>query len=108
MVLFSTHVVEDVAVSCQRVIVMRKGRIAYDGHPAELAALAEGRTWEIRLPAGEQPVLPNDSKLVDQVPEADGVVRLRVLCGSQPHPAARPIAPVIEDGYLKLVNWGAD
>jgi ABC-type multidrug transport system ATPase subunit len=108
VVLFSTHVVEDVAVSCQRVIVMRKGRIAYDGQSAELAALAEGRTWEIRLAAGEQPELPKDSKLVDQVPEADGGARLRVLCASQPHPAARLIAPVIEDGYLKLVNWGAD
>ena len=108
VVLFSTHVVEDVAVSCQRVIVMRKGRIVYDGQPAELAALAEGRTWEIRLSAGELPSLPPDSKLVDQVPEADGVMRVRVLATSQPHPAARAIAPVIEDGYLKLVNWGAD
>jgi hypothetical protein len=35
-------------------------------------------------------------------------VRLRVLCSSQPHAAARAIAPVIEDGYLKLVNWGVD
>jgi ABC-type multidrug transport system ATPase subunit len=108
VVLFSTHVVEDVAVSCQRVIVMRKGRIVYDGEPAELASLAEGRTWEIRLPAGEALSLPPDSKLVDQVPEADGMTRVRVLSTSQPHPAARAIAPVIEDGYLKLVNWGAD
>jgi len=108
VVLFSTHVVEDVAVSCQRVIVMRKGRIAYDGEPAELASLAEGRTWEIRLAAGEHAELPKDSKLVDQVPEAGGGSRLRVLCATQPHPAARSIAPVIEDGYLKLVNWGLD
>jgi ABC-type multidrug transport system ATPase subunit len=108
VVLFSTHVVEDVAVSCQRVIVMRKGRIAYDGEPAELAALAEGKIWEIRLAAGEQPGLPEGSKIVDQVPEPGGAVRWRVLCASQPHPAARSIEPVIEDGYLKLVNWGAD
>jgi ABC-type multidrug transport system ATPase subunit len=108
VVLFSTHVVEDVAVSCQRVIVMRKGRIAYDGEPAELAAEADGKTWEIRLAAGEQPTLAKDSKVVDQVPEAGGGVRWRVLCASQPHPAANPVAPVIEDGYLKLVNWGAN
>ena len=108
VVLFSTHVVEDVAVSCQRVIVMRKGRIAYDGQPAELAALAAGRTWEIRLPSAELPALPKHSKLVDEVPEPGVGVRLRVLCTSQPHPDARSIDPVIEDGYLKLVNWGAD
>jgi ABC-type multidrug transport system ATPase subunit len=106
VVLFSTHVVEDVAVSCQRVIVMRKGRIVYDGGPAELAAMADGKIWEVRLGAGQQPELPKESKVVDQVPEAGGGVRLRVLCASQPHPAARSIEPVIEDGYLKLVNWG--
>jgi hypothetical protein len=60
------------------------------------------------LVAGEQPELPKDSKVVDQVPEAGGGVRLRVLCASQPHANARSIEPVIEDGYLKLVNWGAD
>jgi multidrug efflux pump subunit AcrB/ABC-type multidrug transport system ATPase subunit len=108
VVLFSTHVVEDVAVSCQRVVVMRKGRMVYDGKPDELAAMAEGKIWEIRLAAGEQPELPKESKVVDQVPEAGEGVRLRVLCASQPHPNARSIAPVIEDGYLKLVNWGVD
>jgi ABC-type multidrug transport system ATPase subunit len=108
VVLFSTHVVEDVAVSCERVVVMRKGRMVYDGKPEELAAMAEGKTWEIRLPASEHPALPKESKIVDQVPEAGGIVRLRVLCSSQPHPAARAIVPVIEDGYLKLVNWGAE
>jgi multidrug efflux pump subunit AcrB/ABC-type multidrug transport system ATPase subunit len=108
VVLFSTHVVEDVAVSCQRVIVMRKGRIAYDGQPADLAAKASGKTWEIRLAAGEQAALPKDSKVVDQVPETGGKVRLRVLCSSQPHPDAQSIVPGIEDGYLKLVSFGAD
>src|SRR5690606_13441975 len=53
VVLFSTHVVEDVAVACERVIVMSRGRIVYDGAPADLAKLADGRTWEIRLRADE-------------------------------------------------------
>ena len=89
-------------------VVVSDWGAVYDGEPAALAALAEGRVWEIRLAAGEQPELPKESKVVDQVPEAGGGVRLRVLCASQPHPAARSTEPVIEDGYLKLVNWGAD
>lgn len=106
VVLFSTHVVEDVAVSCQRVIVMRAGRIGYDGEPAALAKLAEGKTWEIRAAAGEHVDLADGSKIVDQVPASGGGVRLRVLSPTRPHPDAKPIEPVIEDGYLQLVNWG--
>jgi ABC-type multidrug transport system ATPase subunit len=107
VVLFSTHVVEDVAVSCERVIVMSRGGIVFDGRPADLAGLAAGMTWEVRLASGEAPALAAGSKLVDQVPEAGGGTRLRILCETSPHPAARAIEPVIEDGYLRLVNFGA-
>ena len=104
VVLFSTHVVEDVAVSCGRVIVFNKGKIRYDGSPAGLAGLAAGTTWELRLAPGTGPELAADSKIVDQVPEADGGARIRVLCGRQPHADARPLEPGIEDGYLQLVK----
>jgi hypothetical protein len=30
-----------------------------------------------------------------------------VLCPRSPHIDAKAIEPVIEDGYLQLVNWGA-
>ena len=32
---------------------------------------------------------------------------LRVLCAGSPHAEARAIEPVIEDGYLRLMNFGA-
>ena len=103
VVLFSTHVVEDVAVSCQRVIVMRSGSIVYDGEPAELASLAKGSTWEIHVPLGETFFPPPQCRLVDEVPAAGGGMRVRVLSRTQPHPDAKAIEPVIEDGYLQLV-----
>jgi multidrug efflux pump subunit AcrB/ABC-type multidrug transport system ATPase subunit len=104
VVLFSTHVVEDVAASCQRVIVFNQGRIRYDGTPAGLAGLAAGKIWELRLAAGEAPQLRAESMVVDQAPTADGGARLRVLAPARPHPQACPAEPVIEDGYLQLVS----
>ena len=107
VVLFSTHVVEDVAVACERVIVMSRGRIVYDGAPADLAKLADGRTWEIRLRADETVELSAGAKVIDQVPDAGGRVRMRVLSATRPHPDATAIDPVIEDGYLELVSRGS-
>jgi ABC-2 type transport system ATP-binding protein len=44
-VLLSTHQTEDVAMLCHRVIVMVRGRVRFEGTPAELAARADGRVW---------------------------------------------------------------
>ncbi|WTP59159.1 ABC transporter ATP-binding protein [Streptomyces phaeochromogenes] len=44
-VLLSTHQTEDVAMLCHRVIVMVRGRVRFEGTPAELTARAAGRVW---------------------------------------------------------------
>jgi ABC-type multidrug transport system ATPase subunit len=104
VVLFSTHVVEDVAVSCERVVVMRRGHMVFDGPPDQLAKLAAGRTWELRLAAGAHVELPDSCRIVDQGPEAGGGSRMRILSAVSPHPDATPVEPAVEDGYLQLMN----
>lgn len=42
-VLLSTHLVEDVVQLCDRIIVLRDGRVAYQGSPMELAATVASR-----------------------------------------------------------------
>ena len=103
VVLFSTHVVEDVAVACPRVVVLAQGQVVYDGPPEDLARMASGRVWEVRLLEGEAADLAPGSRVVDQVPEPGGLYRTRVLADAQPHPAAIEVEPGLEDGYLLLV-----
>jgi ABC-type multidrug transport system ATPase subunit len=104
VVLFSTHVVEDVAVACRRVVVLARGAVVYDGEPSRLAEGARGRVWEARLEPSGVAALPDRAVVVDRVPEEDGRVRLRLLCGERPHPDAVPTEPTLEDGYLLLVS----
>ena len=107
VVLFSTHVVEDVAVACERVLVFARGRLVFDESPANLAEQAEGRVWELWLPEGDAEArLPQGALIVDQVPGASGEVRSRVLSDEAPHPDARSVEPTAEDGYLWLVGAG--
>ncbi len=103
IVLFSTHVVEDVAVACERVLVLSRGRLVFDGVPDALSREAAGRVWSWRTAGDEQPDLPPGSVLADSRPEADGN-RLRVLAGEQPNEAAEPVEPTLEDGYLWLAR----
>ncbi len=104
IVLFSTHVVEDVEVACERVIVMAGGRVVFDGIPEELSATAEGKVWVVMLDPAASATLPAGVLLVDQVPQDDGRLRSRVVSVDRPLPTAEPVAPTLEDGYLWLVG----
>lgn len=103
VVLFSTHVVEDVAVSCNRVIVIKKGSIVYDGNPQELADQANGKTWQLNIAETELTEFEENNKVITQVPEIGGQVNLRVLSHKQPHFNAEPVDANLEDGYLELL-----
>ena len=105
IVLFSTHVVEDVAVACERVLVLTRGRMVFDGQPAELSREAEGRVWSWRTADGDEaPDLPDGAVLADRKPEPDGASSLRVLAADRPDDRAQPVEPTLEDGYLWLAR----
>jgi ABC-type multidrug transport system ATPase subunit len=105
VVLFSTHLVEDVEVACERVIVLAAGKMVFDGKPSMLAGEAEGMVWEFRIQAGEEKNIRKDAMIVDQIPEEDGFYRARALCSEPPLPQARRISPSLQDGYLQLVGY---
>ncbi len=104
IVLFSTHVVEDVAVACERVIVLSRGVKVFDGEPRKLANEAEGKVWDIKVREGGEADLPDDCIVVDHIPEEAGWYRIRALCSEQPAPEAQVIRPNLQDGYLELVG----
>ena len=104
VVLFSTHVVEDVAVACERVLVLAGGRLVFDGPPEDLAEVARGRIFEAVLDTNDVAGLPRAVRIADQVPEGAGRSRVRLIADEPPHPEARPVDPSLEEGYLLLVG----
>ena len=102
--LFSTHVVEDVAVACERVLVLARGRLLFDGEPSELAATASGRVWEIRTEPSATLDLPAGAIRAEETPAADGSAVHRVLAAESPGETALPLDAGLEDGYLWLLS----
>lgn len=86
-VLLSTHQTEDVAMLCNRVVVMAAGVIRFDGTPAELTARAAGRVWS----SAER-----DSGAMAGWRTGLGVFRNV----GDPPPGADLVEPTLEDGYL--------
>ncbi len=99
VIILSTHIVEDVAQTCRRLIVLHKGQVRFDGAPEDLAALAEGRAWQITSVTGAR---PEHLTVVSILPRAGGI-EYRVVGEPRPEDQAAPVAPGMEDGYLWLM-----
>ena len=108
IVLFSTHVVEDVAVACERVLVLARGRLLFDGAPAALAEAARGKVWETQAHALDDSELPPGAILAEETPLADGRITRRVLAERAPDPEAKTLEARLEDGYLWLLRGTGD
>jgi ABC-2 type transport system ATP-binding protein len=87
-VVLSTHLVEDVAAVCTRVVVLWQGQARFCGTPSELRQLADGQVWSS----------PEDGRgAVASWRTETGAYR---LLGPRPSPEATSLPATVEDGYL--------
>jgi ABC-type multidrug transport system ATPase subunit len=108
IVLFSTHVVEDISAACGRVLVLDQGRLRFEGSPEELRALASGQVFEVH-DVGPDWEPGQGYRIVERRPGAEGTSTVRLLVapgslGGPPPPGARAAAPSLEDAYLFLLG----
>ncbi|MCM1057051.1 MAG: ABC transporter ATP-binding protein [Firmicutes bacterium] len=104
-VLFSTHVVEDLAATCNQLAVMKKGKFLYSGSIQGLLANAEGYVWEYET---DDPVNARDIEQKYRVSSkqyTEGGIRLRVLSRVKPEIECRQIPVTLEDAYIFLHNY---
>jgi ABC-2 type transport system ATP-binding protein len=91
-VLLATHQTEDVAALCERVVVIDRGRVRYDGAVTDFVATAAGRVWlsDTRDPAA-------------LAGWRTGTGRVRNVGAGAP-PGADLVEPSVEDAYLLLLG----
>lgn len=103
IVLFSTHIIEDISSSCKTVAVINKGKLNYTGTPTDMVDLARGLVWQFRLPANEFEQLLGKELIVHHMREGDEV-RVRMISSTKPKENAEMATPLLEDAYLCLLN----
>ncbi len=90
-VLLSTHQTDEVAAFCQRVLVLDRGRLLFDGAPRELAERAAGRVWISSAP---------DAGALRSWVTGDGDIRNIGV----PPASAEVVEPTLDDGYLLVAT----
>jgi len=103
VVIFSTHIIEDVASSCDKVAVLNLGKIKYLGAPVKMSENARGHVWQCLIENTRLEEIQNKFKVIHHI-KVEENIRIRILSKEQPLPEAKPAAPTLEDAYLWLLG----
>lgn len=103
IVIFSTHIIEDIASSCNQVAVINKGELKYFGSPTDMTDIAQGHVWQYDIPGEQFNGLSKDSMIVHHMRVGNNV-RVRCLSQESPYQGAQKVSPLLEDSYLWLLK----
>lgn len=103
IVIFSTHIIEDISSSCNQVVVVNKGELKYFGEPNEMEMLAAGKVWTFSISEKEFEEKLNKQMVVNHIQDA-GEIRVRYLSVEKPTESAVSVEPNLEDAYLCLLK----
>lgn len=101
-VLFSTHVVEDLAATCNQLAVMKKGEFLYAGSMKELLEQAKGHVWMYKT--NEESTARDIEKRyhISSKQYVDGGLQFRILSKNQPDLDCEPCEATLEDAYIYI------
>lgn len=103
-VLFSTHVVEDLAASCNRLSIMKKGSFMYQGSVNNLISMAKGHIWVYKA---KDDIEARNIKMQYRISSKqyceDGI-KLKLVCKTKPPIECYQPELSLEDAYMFITN----
>jgi len=103
VVIFSTHIIEDISSSCNTMAVINRGEVLFNGTPGEMTEIARGKVWKISLPSGQFEEATREMLVVHHMRDGKEI-RFRCISGEKPFPGAVEESPLLEDAYLWLLR----
>jgi ABC-type multidrug transport system ATPase subunit len=102
-VIFSTHIIEDISSSCNRLAVLGDGEVRFHGTPQQMVELTRGAVWQAHVSEPRFEELRQHARIVHHMRDGDSI-RVRLLAASQPISEAEAVTPTLEDSYLWLLD----
>ncbi len=103
VVIFSTHIIEDISSSCNTMAVINRGEVLFNGTPLEMTEIARGRVWKATLPAAKFEEATKDMLVVHHMRDGNNI-RARCISAEKPFDDAVQEHPLLEDAYLWLLR----
>jgi ABC-type multidrug transport system ATPase subunit len=103
IVIFSTHIIEDISSSCNQVAVINRGNLKYFGSPNDMVNMGHNFVWQFSIPAKEFDDFANKQLIVHHMRDGENI-KVRCLAKEKPAPGAVNVSPHLEDAYLCLLK----
>ncbi|MEW8973031.1 MAG: ABC transporter ATP-binding protein [Tissierellaceae bacterium] len=102
-VLLSTHIVEDIALSCNTLSVLNRGKIIYNGTVNSMIESAKGYVWNVSTDIHKVEEYSRDFIVVSSILDEDRAM-LKIMSKDKPSSNAETTYPSLEDAYMKLMK----
>jgi ABC-2 type transport system ATP-binding protein len=99
-VLLSTHIVEDIAQTCQNIAMMKSGQVIFQGTIAQMLQETRGKVWHITTNGTR----PQGNFQVVSMLNMGATVQYRVVGEPVSQAEAVPVDPGLEDGYVWFMH----
>ncbi|GFN30876.1 ATP-binding cassette domain-containing protein [Paenibacillus xylaniclasticus] len=105
IVILSTHITEDVTMTCDKVCMMKNGHLQYFASLSDVVQIAAGHVWTLKADAAEyRRIADNPAMHLINASEREGSYDLRLMSVDRPLPDAVPSDPTLEEGYMRWLK----
>lgn len=99
VIIISTHIVDDLDSLCDKILIMKNGKIPYIGTVNELKRIAEGKVYECTK---EEIIRLHGKYFIEKIFEYNGKSMYRIVASEKQ--SCKMIKPGIEDGYICILK----
>lgn len=100
IVLLSTHVVSDIEAVAGKILLLKEGKLIFDGSPEKLIHSIDGQVWEYTLPQG---TLPSERAAISNFVQTAEGIHVREINKVAPEKAIATIA-TLEDAVVATLK----
>lgn len=102
IIIFSTHIVEDVKELCTNMAIINKGEVVGKGHPQDLINSLSGKVFKRVIEKQELEIFKNDFRVISNRLSA-GKTEIHITSDTPQVIGFEPVLPALEDVYFDKI-----
>ncbi len=103
-VIFSTHVIEDIASTCNKLGIMQKGNLIFNGEISELLKNAENHVWNCLITNEKEILELSRYATISSKQYVDGKIMTKIISEEKPRIDCIRAEVTLEDAYLYMMK----
>ena len=103
-VIFSTHVIEDIASTCNKLGIMQKGNLIFNGEISELLNNAENHVWNCLITNEKEILELSRYATISSKQYVDGKIMTKIISEEKPRIDCIRAEVTLEDAYLYMME----